>query len=109
MRRLSDMPTIIQDYAEQVRPPGQRATDGDAAGAAAAAGKVLGRGVVVVDQILPTGDEVENGVELGALLAGKVPGLAVLAAAAHMCDRHTSPRSIHASAMGEKVGSSELP
>src|ERR1700680_2522821 len=69
-----------------MRSPGQRATDGDAACTAAMTREVLRRCVMLVHEILTTGDEVEDCVQLGALLTIEVPVLAVLAAAANMRD-----------------------
>jgi hypothetical protein len=45
----------------------ERAADGDAAGAAALAGQARGRRVVLVDQVLAAGDEVEHVLSLVCL------------------------------------------
>ena len=67
---------------EEVGALGERAADGDAAGAGAASGEFGGRGVAFVDEVLGAGDEVADGVLLGEFLAGEMPVLSVFAATA---------------------------
>src|SRR5512144_3108589 len=65
-------------------PFGDGAADEDSAGAGARAGQLAGAGVAVAGQVFRAGDEVLPGVRLGGLVAGLVPGFALLAAAARV-------------------------
>src|SRR6185436_256257 len=72
---------------EQVGALGHRASDQDAARAAALAGEPRRAGVALGDQVLGAGDEILPGVGLGLLLPGAVPLFAVFAATPHVRHR----------------------
>ena len=78
---------LVDRRAEEIGPLGDRASDEDAAGAAAHDRDLRGRCVLMRDEPFGAGDRVVPGVRLGQLVAGLVPVLAVFSAAAHMRNR----------------------
>ena len=75
---------LLDDHFEQLRPLVRDGAHEQAAVGAALNRQPFGRRVLVRDQILPGGNEVVEHILLLQLRARLVPGLAVLAAAAHV-------------------------
>src|SRR5581483_1402300 len=84
---LPNSGTFGGPLGEVGRVAGDRAAHRDPARAPAARAELRGRGVALCDHPLRAVDEVADRVDLVRVLAGEMPLLAVLAAAAHVRDR----------------------
>src|ERR1700680_4031133 len=78
---------IVERRSEEIRPLGDRPTDGDAARTATFSSEMRRRCELVIDEVLPRSDEVSPGVVLGEQLAGEMPSLAVFTATPHVRNR----------------------
>src|SRR4051794_1651031 len=78
--------------AEEIGPLGNGSPYQDSAGAGPGAGQMLRRGVALLHEILPAGNEILPGVRLGRLLPGLMPVLTVLASTSHVRrGEHSTP------------------